>query len=254
MSGQDRDPFPLGAAEAARLAREVQDLGFEAARTIVERFVEIFDQFATTNGRGGTERRNGVPGGGGGGGGSGGIGGGGGSGGRAYGSWGSERSMRAAQSDMQRAAAAYVGMLGQLNEAALGFLDASRWFDPTRWCEPPAAEQGDLLRLPDVAPGGRASAHLWLHNTTASAAVDLRAWCPGLASHRGVALPATAVTCAPEKIDRLEADASRQILVTVAVGEDAPAGTYHGQLLVDGLPDVVFPLRARVVPAATKPS
>ena len=252
MSGQDRDPFPPGAAEAARLAREVQDLGFEAARTIVERFVEIFDQFATTNGRAGTGRRNGDSG---------------------DGGW---QQWRWRWRWRWRTGVRLVGigrapcgprsptcngrprptsaMLGQLNEAALGFLDASRWFDPTRWWEPPAAEQGDLLRLPDVAPGGRASAHLWLHNTTASAAVDLRAWCPGLASHSGASLPATAVTCAPEKIDRLEAGASRQILVTVAVGEDAPAGTYHGQLLVDGLPDVVFPLRARVVPAATKPS
>ena len=77
---------------------------------------------------------------------------------------------------------------------------------------------------------------------------------PGLASHTGGSLSATAVTCAPEKIDRLEPDVSRQILVTVAVGEDAPPGTYHGQLLVDGLPDVVFPLRVRVVPASAKPS
>ena len=35
----------------------------------------------------------------------------------------------------------------------------------------------------------------------------------------------------------------------MAVGEDAAPGAYHGQLLVDGLPDVVFPLRARVLPA-----
>ncbi len=75
-----------------------------------------------------------------------------------------------------------------------------------------------------------------------------------MASHTGASLPATAVTCTPERIERLDADASRQIVVTVAVGEDASVGTYHGQLLVDGLPDVVFPLRARVVPASTKPS
>jgi len=244
MSGQERDPLTSGAAEAARLAREVQDLGFDAARTIVERFVEIFDQFTTTNGGAGKARRD--SGGGGGGGGRG-------NGNGSYGFWGSDRSMRAAQSDMQRAAEAYFGMLGQLNEAALGFLDASRWFDAARCWEPPEAEQGDL-RLPDVAPGGRGSAKLWLHNTTASAAADLRPWCPGLASHTGGSLPTTAVTCAPEKIDRLEPDVSRQILVTVAVGEDASAGTYHGQLLVDGLPDVVFPLRVRVVPAPAKPS
>ena len=63
-----------------------------------------------------------------------------------------------------------------------------------------------------------------------------------------MSLPATAVTCAPGRIDRLDPDASREILVTVAVGEDARPGAYHGQLLVDGLPDVVFPLRVRVLP------
>ena len=88
--------------------------------------------------------------------------------------------MRALQSDMQRAADAYLAILGQLNEAGLRFLDA------TRWWEPAALEQGDL-RLPDVAPGGRASARLWLHNTTASPATDLRPWCPGTGQpHRGV--------------------------------------------------------------------
>jgi hypothetical protein len=63
-----------------------------------------------------------------------------------------------------------------------------------------------------------------------------------------VSLPATAVTCAPGTIDRLDPGASREIVVTVAVGEDAPLGEYHGQLLVEHLPDVVFPLRMRVLP------
>ena len=56
------------------------------------------------------------------------------------------------------------------------------------------------------------------------------------------------MTCTPQRIDRLDPDASREILVTVAVGEDAAPGAYHGQLLVDGLPDVVFPLRIAVLP------
>lgn len=221
MSGGD-DPFAAGAAEAARLAREVQDLGFVAARTIVERFVEIFSQFAAANGGAGAPRQS--------------------SGGKpAFGVSGSDWSARTVQSDMQRAADAYVAILGQLNEAGLRFFDAT-----TRCWEPSGAEQGEL-RLPDVAPGGRASARLWLHNTTASAAADLRPWCPGLAGHTGVLLPANVVTCAPARIDRLDPDASREILVTVALGEDAPPGAYHGQLLVDGLPDVVFPLRVRVL-------
>ena len=90
---------------------------------------------------------------------------------------------------------------------------------------------------------------MWLHNTTASPAVDLRPWCPGLASHTGASLPASAVTCAPDRIARLGPDESSEVLVTVAVGEDAAPGAYHGQLLVDGLPDAVFPLHARVLPA-----
>ena len=202
----------------------VQDLGFDTARTIVERFVEIFAQFATTNGGAESPRRNG-------------------GGALPFRSGASDASMRALQSDMQRAADAYAGLLVQLNEAGLRFLDATNWWRPT------GTEQGDL-RLPDVAPDGRASARLWLHNTTASRAVDLRPWCPGLASHTGASLPATALTCAPDRIGRLGPDESREILVTVAVGADAAPGAYHGQLLVDGLPDVVFPLHVRVLPTA----
>ncbi len=228
MSSADGDPFTTGAAEAARLVREVQDLGFEAARTIVERFVEVFAQFAAANGGAGPPRQGGNDDNGGG-------------NQSMMGWWGSDRSMRDMQSNMQRAAEAYVGILGQLNEAGFRFLDASR-----RW-EPPAAETGDL-RLPDVAAGGRVSDRLWLHNTTATAAVDLRPWCPGLAKHTGTSLAGTTVTCTPGRIDRLDPDASLEILVTVDVVEDTSPGTYHGQLLVEGLPDVVFPLHVRVLP------
>ncbi|HEX3334513.1 MAG TPA: hypothetical protein VHS57_09235, partial [Acidimicrobiales bacterium] len=57
---------------------------------------------------------------------------------------------------------------------------------------------------------------------------------------------ASALTCQPDRIERLEPGESRELVVTLAVGEDATPGTYHGQLLVDGLPDVVFPLRVTV--------
>ena len=41
-------PFAVDAEEAARLARDVQDLGFEAAQTVVDRFVEMFGQYCAT--------------------------------------------------------------------------------------------------------------------------------------------------------------------------------------------------------------
>jgi len=221
VSGDERQPFTSGAAEAARLAREVQDLGFDAARIVVQRFVDVFAQYAAANGgAAGTRREDAPP--------------------PAQLGW-SDESARRLRSDVQRATDAYMSMLTQFSEASLRFFDAT-----TRWWQPPRAGH-DELRLPDVAPGGRVSARLWLHNTTGSATADLRPWCPRLTSHTGVSLPGTAVTCAPARIDRLDGDASREVLVTVAVGEDAPPGTYHGQLLVDGLPDVVFPLRARVL-------
>ncbi len=234
MSSQDREPF-AGAAEAARLVQEVQNLGFDAARTIVERFVEVFAEFAAVNGGAGAPRRGNS--------GDGGSGG----GWPWFGSWGSEESVRQLRSNMQQATDAYVAILTQFNEAGLRMLDATRGCAPTD-----ASAQQDELRLPDVAPGGRASAKLWLHNTTASGAVGLRPWCPVLASHTGASLPVSAVTCSPTRIDRLDPGQSREVLVTVAVGEDTSPGAYHGQLLVDGLPDVVFPLRVLVLPTTNR--
>ena len=154
--------------------------------------------------------------------------------------WGSDASLRQLQSDMARATDAYLAVLTQLNEASLRYLDAARWREP-------AASERDEVLLPLVAPGGRSSARLWLHNTTSAGALDLRPWCPGLATHSGTTIPTTAVTCQPARIDRLEAGASHELVVTVAVGEEDRPGVYHGQLLVDGLPDVVLPIRVRVL-------
>lgn len=41
-------PPAVDTEEAARLAKDVQDLGFEAARTVVDRFVETYGQFYAT--------------------------------------------------------------------------------------------------------------------------------------------------------------------------------------------------------------
>ena len=235
VTNTDGDTFAAGAADAARLAKEVQDLGFATARTIVERFVDLFAQFAGTGSGAAASGGGAAP------------------GGDADANaksapfWlgGSDGSMRKLQADMAQAGDTYLSLMNQFSEASL------RLFDTTRWWQPSSAEHDDLL-LPEVAPGGRSSARLWLHNTTAQTASGLRPWCPGLAMHSGGTLPAAAVTCQPERIDRLEPGASADVVVTVAVPDDAAPGTYHGQLLVDGLPDVVFPLRVRVQPAADR--
>src|SRR5262249_47382834 len=133
----------------------------------------------------------------------------------------------------------YLALLGELNEATLRFFDAARESQTS-------TPEGDGLILPDIRPGGRVSARLWLHNTTPTAAVALRSWCPGLVSHRGATLPQDAVTCAPERVDYLESGVSREVLVTVSVNDSTVPGRYHGQLLVDGLPDAVFPLSITV--------
>ena len=262
MSETNRDAFAADAAEAARLVREVQDLGFDAARTIVDRFAALFTQFAAGTGptgarpsgpsptgttpTGTTPTGTRPP-----------------SDGRdpswSSGFWGSDQARQAMQADMQRAACSYLAILAQMNDAALQLLDATRWWQQppppapssgsTRSSGPSGSSEPTGLRLPDVAPGGRVSAHLWLHNTTPSSASGIRPWCPGLTSHSGVALPSSTITCAPVRIDLLDPGASTDILVTAAVADEAPAGTYHGLVLADGLPDVVFPLCLRVRPA-----
>ena len=155
--------------------------------------------------------------------------------------------MEAWQSDVQRAADSYMALMGQLNEAGLRFLQASQWSPPS------GTDQGDL-RLPDVAPGGRVSAKVWLHNTTAS--VGGRP--PAVVSRFGQPLPARPwqpPQCRARPNGSIVSSRAPVVssLVTVAVGEDVVAGAYHGQLLVDGLADVVFPLRVTVLSATSPP-
>ena len=219
----DRNAFTVGATEATRLAKEIQDLGFDAARTVVDRFVDLFGQYASAAY---DRKRNDT----------------------------CDPVVRPSvhfradtggfdrlQSDMQRAADSYLAVLSQLNEVSLRFFDST---DPRRGAEPD--DQG--LELPDVEPGGRSSARLWLHNTTTSTAVDLRPWIPALSSHSGASLPPAVVTFTPERIKRLDPGMSREVLVLISVGEDAVPAPYHGQILIERLPDAVFPVTVRVRP------
>ncbi|TMK53057.1 MAG: polyprenyl synthetase family protein, partial [Actinobacteria bacterium] len=105
----------------------------------------------------------------------------------------------------------------------------------------------DILTLPDAGPGGRSSARLWLHNTTATRMRGLRPWTPGLFSDTGRTLPASAIEFAPLSIQRLDAGQSQEILVAADVPAGSHLGVYHGQILVENLPDVAFLLSLKVV-------
>lgn len=135
----------------------------------------------------------------------------------------------------------YLAILGRLNETSLLFLDRAR-----SWGAPPPGVDG--LVIPDVAPGGRSSARMWLHNTTTSAVANLRPWARRPVNHARDRLPAGALAFSPPRIARLEAGGSQEILVTVRLAGDTPPGPYHGQVLVEGLPDAAFPIMVRVLP------
>lgn len=104
-----------------------------------------------------------------------------------------------------------------------------------------------VLTLPEAGPGGRSSARLWLHNTTAARMQALRPWTPGLFSDTGRTLPASAIEFAPRSIQRLDAGQSAEILVAADIPPGSYLGVYHGQILVENLPDVAFPLSMKVV-------
>lgn len=214
----DRD-----AAEAARLAREVQDLGFDSARLVVDRFVELFDRFSkdtTAEEHNGSDSRPGT----------------------------ASRlrlrtdrvESRALQSEAERALDSYLAVLRRLNDASLAMLDGT-----TRESGPDGAE---ALTLPEVSPGGGTSARVWLHNTSTSAVLVARPWTPGLTSHNARRIPGGSVTFSPSRIERLDPGESCELLVMARVASDATLGAYHGLILVEHLPEIAFPLKIEVVP------
>ena len=219
-------PPGIDAKEAARLAKDVQDLGFEAARTVVDRFVEMFGQYQNTVINGAPPPGSEVP-----------------SPGPTGGVGSDPGGYDRMQSDMQRMADSYLAILGRLNETSRMFVDTARSYA----ARGPVAEN---LLIPDVAPGGRSSARLWLHNTTTAAVADVRPWTRRLVNHAGARLPSGAVTFSPKRIDRLEAGQSQEIVVTIHLVGRATPGPYHGQVLVDGLPEAAFPIMVRVLSRA----
>ena len=101
---------------------------------------------------------------------------------------------------------------------------------------------GGLLTLQGAA-GIRATATVWMHNTTArQASAEPRL--TDLASHDGRIVPASAGRFQPAMLT-IGPGASTSATVEVALGHAAP-GVYHGHVLARGLPDVALPVRLLV--------
>jgi hypothetical protein len=215
----------MSADDVARLAREVQDLGFDTTRVVVEQFGDLFRRYAEMAASATVGDGAGEP---------------------------STRGVRLVAAplaangrlgaDLRKAIDAYLAVLRQFSDVSLSMFSAG----------PSAADPApsERLELPPAAPGGRCSARLWLHNSSSSAVVDARPWTTALVDHGGGTLPAAVVTFAPVRIARLDPGESAELLVLVEVPSEAVIGRYHGQVLVERLADVVLPLVLDVVAEA----
>ena len=214
--------FPPDGEINALLAAEVQRLALDTARAVADRLSEMFQRF----------RREGV-------------------GSRAPGERrgppdsdrpGEDAASRRLQAAAERGFDGYLRVLDSVNEIAAPLLarGLSALSRPDR-------RDADCLILPESAPGGRSSARLWLHNTSASGVQALRLLTPGLFSNTGRMLPAGAIEFAPASIQRLDAGQSQEILVVADLPPSLHSAVYHGQILVENLPDVAFPVTLDVV-------
>lgn len=101
---------------------------------------------------------------------------------------------------------------------------------------------GGLLTLQGAA-GVRATATVWMHNTTAQPA-SAEPRLTDLVSHDGRTVPASAGRFQPAVLT-IGPGASTSATVEVALGHVVP-GVYHGHVLACGLPDVALPVRLLV--------
>jgi hypothetical protein len=97
---------------------------------------------------------------------------------------------------------------------------------------------------PRRGPAG--TTELWLHNATGEVRRDVRFDAGELRRHDGRVLGAT-LACDPPAVDEMPARSNRGVVVRLGplADDDAP-GTYHGVLLVAGLPEVALPVRVVV--------
>jgi hypothetical protein len=217
--------FPgLDTAAASRMVAEVQRLGLDTARMVIDRFSELAGQWPSAQwpptqwssaGWGNGDSRPGGA--------------------------GAPTAATPAplQADAERAVDAYLNVVRRLYDVVAGFA-------------PPIGPRGDTgvepLRLPPASPSGTTSAYAWLHNSTPVPATALVLRAADLVDHQDHRISGAAVTFDPVAVSRLEPGASRQVLATLRVPVDAVPGTYHGLVLVEHLPELALHVVAEVRP------
>jgi hypothetical protein len=237
MSDNPRSPiddlaamFPgLDTAAASRMVAEVQRLGLDTARMVIDRFSELAGQWPSAAWRDGTCAPPAAP--------------------QARGAStpdppaavvaGPQRQL---QADAERAVDAYLNVVRRLYNVVAGF--AAVPSGPSSGAGP------EPLRLPPASPGGTTSAYAWLHNTTSEAVAGLLPRAADLVDHQGHHLPGGSLSFDPATVAQLDPGGSRQLLATLRVPVDAVPGTYHGLVLVEHLPALALQVVAEVRPAA----
>lgn len=105
-----------------------------------------------------------------------------------------------------------------------------------------------VLVLGPASGGATTTASVWLHVLDGPSAAPAPLRATDLVAHDGTAVPGSALTAAPDRLDTSVARSSSEVRITVVVPPGTAPGQYHGHLLAAGLPEVVLPLRLEVVP------
>jgi hypothetical protein len=102
------------------------------------------------------------------------------------------------------------------------------------------------LRLGPVRAGQPASARAWLHVLDGPPGPPARLSATALTAHDGAAIDAGAARFEPAVLDSFDLRTTHELVVTVAVPDDTPPGTYHGHVLANGIPEVSLAVRLEV--------
>ncbi len=96
-----------------------------------------------------------------------------------------------------------------------------------------------------AAPGGAATAEVWLHNLGRSDLGPVRLRCADLLAPDGATVPAGAVRIHPAAVP-MPARSSRGVELTVQLDATVAPGWYRGTLLAQGYPQLWLPVGLRV--------
>jgi hypothetical protein len=145
--------------------------------------------------------------------------------------------LRRARADAERVLDAYGDWARQLLDGVFGLAEGS--------AEP------EVLELGPVRPGDTVEADLWLHAPPGRLTAPARLHITALTAHDGTTVPADAMGFEPAVLVPTTTGNGGQTTPTTRVRlrapDDVPAGSYHGHVLVDGLPEIALAVRAQVV-------